>query len=86
MKDDAILAEAKTWQKSGRPLANALQIAEQVKAATGFAVSPLGVRHILKRELGLSFIKAKKLHPNANSARVLVQRQQYALKLLPWLE
>ena len=34
----------------------------------------------------MSFIKAKKLHPNANSVRVLIQRQQYALTLLPLLE
>ena len=41
---------------------------------------------MLKDELGLSYLKAKKLHPNANSTKVLIQRQQYALALLDLLE
>ena len=44
------------------------------------------VRHVLKKELRLSFLKTKKLHPLANSVKVLVQRQQYALTLLRLLE
>ena len=41
---------------------------------------------MLKDELGLSYLKAKKLHPNANATKVLIQRQQYALALLQLLE
>lgn len=36
--------------------------------------------------MGLRYLKAKKLHPNANSARVLVQRQQYAKAILSLME
>ena len=41
---------------------------------------------VLKRELGLSFVKAKKLHPAANSAKVLIQRQQFAMELVRLIE
>ena len=40
----------------------------------------------MKRDLRLSFIKTKKIYPNANSAKVMVQRQQYAMALISLME
>ena len=40
----------------------------------------------MKRDLRLSFIRTKKLLPNANSEKVLIQRQQYAIALIKLLE
>ena len=44
------------------------------------------VRRVLKEDLGLSFLKTKKLNSQANSVKALAQRQQYALTLLSILE
>ena len=57
-----------------------------MKADHGFDVGRRQVIKVLKRELDLSFIKAKKLHPAANSAKVLVQRQQFAMELVRLIE
>ena len=40
---------------------------------------------VMREDLGLSYIMARKLHPAANSARSLVLRQQYAIKMLELL-
>ena len=53
--------------------------------ANNFEVSEKFVRKILKKDFRLSFRKAKKLHPHANSMMNLVLRQQYALKLMELL-
>ena len=44
------------------------------------------VRRVLKENLGLSFLKTKKLNSQANSVKALAQRQQYAFTLLSILE
>ena len=44
------------------------------------------VRQVLKKDLGLSYLKTKKLNSKANSVKALAQRQQYALTLLSILE
>ena len=44
------------------------------------------VRLVMKRDMKLSFVKSKKLHPNANSAKVMIQRQQYALTMIRLLD
>ena len=44
------------------------------------------VRRVLKEDLGLSFLRTKKLNSHANSVKALAQRQQYALTLLSLLE
>ena len=41
---------------------------------------------MLKRELGLSYRKTKKVHPQANSIKVRVLRRQYALTMLRLME
>ena len=43
--------------------------------SNGVDVSKSLVRKVLKKELGYKYIKSKKLNPQANSIRVLVQRQ-----------
>ena len=57
-----------------------------MKADHGFDVGRRQVIKVLKLELGLSFVKAKKLHPAANSAKVLIQRQQFAMELVRLIE
>ena len=41
---------------------------------------------MLKQDLGMSFVKAQKQHPQANSIKVKILRQRYALMMLPLLE
>ena len=72
MRDDAILFEARSWQKKGKPIANAKDIADAIKESKGLEVNVKQVRQVLRSKLGLSFIKTKKVHPNANSVKVLV--------------
>ena len=44
------------------------------------------IRSVLRKELCFSFVKAKKVHPQANTSRARVQRQRFALELLRALE
>jgi hypothetical protein len=74
------------WINEGWPLLNAKQISKAVKAEMDCKVSIKVVRKVLKNELGFRFLKTKKLHPQANSVKVLVQRQQYAITLLRLME
>ena len=83
---DFIHTVASQWLGEGRPLLSAKSISETLKAEVGRKVSVKVVRQVLKKELRLSFLKTKKLHPQANSVKVLVQRQQYALTLLRLME
>ena len=57
-----------------------------MQSSTGSKVSVKLVRRILKEDLGLSFLKTKKLNSQANSIKALAQRQQYAITLLSLLE
>ena len=43
------------------------------------------VRQVMRQDLRLSFVKAKKLNPQANSDRALILRQQYALEMMSLL-
>ena len=49
-------------------------IVKSVNDSNDFAVTAKQVRKVLKHEMGFRYLKSKKLHPNANSVRVLVQR------------
>ena len=40
------------------------------------------VRSIMKGDMKMSFVKSKKLHPNSNSGKVMIQRQQYAMTMI----
>ena len=50
-------------------------ISDAVKEEVGSKISKKEVRLVLRRELGLSYRKTKKLHPQANSIKVRVLRQ-----------
>ena len=63
------------FQKKGRPLINAVSIVKELKMTNGIIATQKEVRKVLKNEMGLRYLKAKKLHPNANSTRVMIQRQ-----------
>ena len=61
-------------------------ICNSVHSATGLEISKQEARQIMKKKMNLSFVKAKKLLSQANSMKVRIQRQQYALVLLRLLE
>ena len=44
------------------------------------------VSSVMRKELGMGYRMARRITIQANSERCLVQRQQYALKMLPLLE
>ena len=71
---------------SSQPIRNAQDVIAAVKDSKNLIVSKKLVRETMKKDMGLSFVKAKKLHVNANSPKVMVQRQQYAIKMLELLE
>ena len=75
----AILAE-------GRPIASSSQVCLEVSANSNHEVSSKFVQRVLREDLKLSFVKTKRVLPQSNSARVLIQRQQFALTLLRLLE
>ena len=54
----------------------------RVKEKDGIEVSAKLVRQVLKTDYKHSFVRAKKLNPNANTDRSLVLRQQYALSMM----
>ena len=60
-------------------------ICSRVKEDLDIDVSGKLVAQVMRQDLGLSYIMARKLHPAANSARSLVLRQQYAIKMLELL-
>lgn len=74
-KKKSIQEFVKEFQKKGRPLINVESIVNELKMTNGIIVTQKEVRKVLKNEMGLRYLKAKKLHPNANSTRVMIQRQ-----------
>ena len=54
-------------QEAGRVISSAKIVCEQVMANYEMKVSEKKVRQVLKKDCQLSFIKAKKLAPQANS-------------------
>ena len=69
-------------QREGQGIDSSQKVCRVVKDTEYIEVNQKQVRHVLKYEFKLSFVKTKKLHPNANSARNLVLRQQYAQVML----
>ena len=82
----AIKNEVLAKQAGGMPLVNSKLIVHSLKENAGLEVREWQVRRVLKRDMGLSFIKSKKIYPNANSMKVKIQRQQYALSLISLIE
>lgn len=74
-KKKSIQEFVKEFQKKGRPLINVESIVNELKMTNGIIATQKEVRKVLKNEMGLRYLKAKKLHPNANSTRVMIQRQ-----------
>ena len=74
------------WQERGEPVQNVEAIRQAVNAQNGFDVSKSAVRQILRKSLGLKYMKPKKMPPQSNSIKVLVQRQQFAIQMVRLME
>ena len=85
-KEEAIRAEARALLEQELGIVNTKTICQAVQDNAGVEVSMKQVRRVLKRDLHLSFVKAKKLYPNSNQLIVQVQRQQYAMALVRIME
>ena len=72
-------------QTSNIVIANANMVCRQVMDDHNLWVNEFQVRQVMKKDFKLSFIKVKKLAPQANSDLNLVLRQQFALKLMEHL-
>lgn len=72
-KRAAITMAVDCLQRKGSVIESSQKVCSLVKETDELEVSQKLVRQVLK-EFRLSFIKAKKLHPQANSARNLVLR------------
>ena len=81
-----IVATVKSIQDDGSPIHNVQTICTKIKEDLDIDVGRKLVTSVMRKDLGLSFVMAKKLHPAANSARSLVLRQQYAIKMLELLQ
>ena len=62
----------KEWEDRGEPVLNVESIRQELKASDDIDVSKPLIRKILRKELGLKWIKPKKLQPLANSIKVRV--------------
>lgn len=82
----AVVRIATDILERGNTIQNSKEILDGLQSQYGLRSNPNNVRKILKKDLKLSYVKAKKVHPLANSDRVLVQRQQCALVLLEQLK
>lgn len=71
----AIVAAAGSFLESSLPITKSRQISEAILASENLVVRASKVRRVLKQDLDLSYVKAKKVHPQANTDRALVQRQ-----------
>ena len=81
-KREAIKEAVASMTQEGKVINNTEVVRTQVQEAAGLEVSKKLVREVLKTDLKLSFIRTKKFHPQTNSERSLVLRQQYALEML----
>jgi len=86
MQQEAIITSAKTILERDLSITNSESVCRAVREDGGIEVGRRRVIRVLKRELGLSFLKTKKLHPAADSAKVRVQRQQFAMELIRLIE
>ena len=62
------------------------QVQTAVLEESGHAVAPAFVRRVMRKDMRMGYRMAKTVIIQANSERCLVQRQQYALRMLPLLE
>ena len=68
--------------QEGKIIENTRKIIQKVKETDNIEVGRKLVASVMKNDLQLSFIKAKKLNHQANSDRALVLRQHYGMKML----
>ena len=61
--------------EEGLTLSKAEDVCQRVREVEFLEVSVKLVREVMRKELKLSFVKTKKLNPQANSDRALVLRQ-----------
>ena len=71
----AIDKAVKSLREDGKQIVRAKVISERVMSMENIEVSEKFVRKFLTKHLKLSFVKSKKLMPQANSERSLVLRQ-----------
>ena len=62
-------------QRKAEPVQSTSQICDKVKELYDLQVSQTLVRKVMKEDLKLSYLKTKKLTPNANSNVNIVKRQ-----------
>ena len=67
-------------------IVNAEMVVKQVRRQEDIEVTIKQVRTVMTDELGLGYRLAKKVPIQANEARCLVLRQQYAMTILPLLQ
>ena len=71
--------------EKGTSITNSRMIQLEVKARYQVKLSIADIKKFMKKDLGLSYRKVKKVAVQANSERCLVLRQQYAVTMLPLL-
>ena len=77
LEDDqraAIKEAVGNFTREGKAISSAKLVRDQVQEDAGLDVSTKLVRQVLKADCQLSFVRAKKLNPQANSDRSLVLR------------
>ena len=70
------------WNEHTLGMLTAGRMKRELMAQHGLNVSLTKIRHLLKKRLGLSYLKAKVLSPQTNSIRSLACRQAYAMRML----
>ena len=83
---EAVKATASAILSRGRPIVNSSQIRQEVRASLHQVVTNHVVRRVLREDLKLSYIQTKKMSPQSNSVRCLLQRQEFARTLIRLLE
>ena len=71
---------------ANKQIVRATQVQKAVHRNDGAEVGLDLVRNVMKKDLGMSYRRARTVTVQANSERCLVLRQQFALRLLPLME
>ena len=70
------------WDERAQGMMTTNRLKNELKARHSLDVSVTTIRLLLKRQLGLSYLKVKALSPQTNSIRSLACRQAYAMRML----
>jgi hypothetical protein len=57
-------------------------ITAEINASSNTRFTETAVKHVMKRQLGMTFKKIKDISTNENSVRSLILRQQFAIKFI----